>query len=250
MQNPFYDRSVFMRKFLLSFLVAMCAITGLAQQRSNSNSTTLTGDKAEAVDRLNDSADILKELTGAPDSGIPDFVLKDAKCVATVPSMIKGGFIFGANHGRGVATCRTAQGWSAPAFFTLTGGSWGAQIGVQAVDLVMLVMNDGGMKDLLDSNFKLGATGSVAGGPVGRHASASTDYKMSAQVLTYSRARGLFAGLTLDGAAIRQDNDSTRAFYGKHVPFRSALTGKVEAPELAKNFLANVGQSFDESRDR
>lgn len=239
-----------MRTFLLFFLITLSVVAACAQQRSNSNATNLTGDKAEAVDRLNDSADILKELTSAPDSGIPDFVLKDAKCVATVPSMIKGGFIFGANHGRGVATCRTPQGWSSPAFFTLTGGSWGAQIGVQAVDLVMLVMNDGGMQDLLDSNFKLGATGSVAGGPVGRHASASTDYKMNAQVLTYSRARGLFAGLTLDGAAIRQDEDSTHAFYGKNIPFRSVLTGKVEPPELAKNFLANVGQSFDDSRDR
>ena len=148
-----------------------------------------------------------------------------AECVAVVPSMLKGGFIFGARYGRGVASCRTPKGWSAPAFFTIKGGSFGLQIGGQAVDLVMLIMNDDGMKNLLNSQFKLGADASVAAGPVGRHAAADTDWKMKAQVLSYSRARGLFAGLELSGAAIGQDKDSTREFYGRMVPFKTSLTG-------------------------
>ncbi|HLI62605.1 MAG TPA: lipid-binding SYLF domain-containing protein, partial [Terriglobales bacterium] len=171
-------------------------------------------DKAQA--RLDDSGTILNELLSAPDKGIPEDVYKSAKCVAVVPSMVKGGFIFGAEYGRGVATCRTADDhWSAPAMFLVTGGSWGLQIGGQATDLVMLIMNQKGMNDLLSSKFKLGADGSVAAGPVGRNASASTDWKMRAEVLTYSRARGLFAGLALNGAVIKQDDDATRALYGR-----------------------------------
>src|SRR6202007_2439539 len=131
------------------------------------------------------------------------------ECVAVVPSMLKGGFIFGARYGRGVASCRTEKGWSAPAFFTVAGGSFGLQIGGQAVDLVMLIMNKEGMKNLLSSQFKLGADASAAAGPVGRHTSANTDWKMRAQVLTYSRARGLFAGLELAGAVIKQAQAST-----------------------------------------
>jgi SH3 domain-containing YSC84-like protein 1 len=165
-----------------------------------------------------------------------------------VPSMIKGGFVFGGEHGRGVATCRTTNGnWSAPAMFVITGGSWGLQIGVQGVDLVMLIMNDQGMKDLLSSKFKLGANGSVAAGPVGRDADASTDWKMKAEVLAYSRTRGLFAGLTLNGAVIKQDDDATRALYSRMVGFRPTLTGQVTAPAAAQQFLATVRQGKTES---
>ena len=162
--------------------------------------------------------------------------------------MMKGGFVFGARHGRGVATCRTNSGWSAPAFFTITGGSWGAQIGVEAVDVVMMVMNDQGVQDLLSSKFKLGGGGSVAAGPVGRQAQASTDYKLQAQVLMYSRARGVYAGLNLNGAVIQPDEDTTRAFYGKDVPFRLALSGELDAPRLSSAFLASVRESFHEAR--
>lgn len=198
--------------------------------------------------RLDDSSKILNELLAAPDKGIPQDVYKSAKCVAIVPSMVKGGFVFGAEHGRGVATCRLPSGeWSAPAMFVITGGSWGAQIGAQGVDLVMLVMNQQGMNDLLSSKFKLGANGSVAAGPVGRDASANTDWKMKAEVLTYSRTRGLFAGLTLDGAVIKEDSDSTRALYGRSVGFRPALTGQVKPPAAAENFLATVRQGKAES---
>ena len=220
-----------------------------AQEKSDAkNADTKGGEERDKVlARLDDSAKILNELLGAPDNGIPDDVFKSAKCVAVVPSMVKGGFVFGAEHGRGVATCRTPDGWSAPAMFVITGGSWGAQIGGQAVDLVMLIMNDKGMNDLLSSKFKLGANGSVAAGPVGRDASASTDWKMKAEVLTYSRTRGLFAGLTLDGAVIKQDDDSTRGLYGREVGFREILMGKVPPPPGAETFLATVRRSKSEA---
>jgi lipid-binding SYLF domain-containing protein len=216
------------------------------------NEGTKSGEERDKVlARMDDSSKILNELLAAPDKGIPDDVFKSAKCVAVVPSMVKGGFVFGAEHGRGVATCRTANNntdWSAPAFFVITGGSWGLQIGVQAADVVLLIMNDQGMNDLLSSKFKLGANGSVAAGPVGRDASANTDWKMKAEVLAYSRTRGLFAGLTLDGAVIKQDDDSTRAFYDRMVGFRPLLTGQVPPPPAAENFLATVRRSKTQAR--
>ncbi len=212
------------------------------------NEGTKTAEEHDKVlARLDDSSKILNELLGAPDKGIPDKVFENAKCVAVVPSMVKGGFVFGAEHGRGVATCRTANGWSAPAFFVITGGSWGLQIGVQAADLVMLIMNDRGMNELLSSKFKLGGSGSVAAGPVGREASASTDWKMGAEVLTYSRTRGLFAGLTLNGAVIKQDDDATVALYGRQVGFRPTLLGQVRPPAAADHFLATVRRSKAEA---
>src|SRR6266436_122869 len=183
------------------------------------------------VKRVQSAATVLDEIMGTPDKGIPKEVLESAKCVAVVPSMIKGGFIIGARYGKGVATCRTSSGWSAPAPITIAGGSWGLQFGGEAVDLVMLVMNDKGMEHLLSSKFKLGAEGSVAAGPVGRQAEANTDWKMRSEVLSYSRARGIFAGLELNGAVIKQDDDDTRHLYGKEVPFKEILTGHVAAPE-------------------
>ena len=161
--------------------------------------------------------------------------------------MLKGGFIVGAKYGRGVASCRTSKGWSAPAFFTVTGGSFGFQIGGQAVDLVMLIMNDNGMKNLLSSKFDLGADASVAAGPVGRHAEGNTDWKMRAQVLTYSRARGVFAGVSLNGAVVKQDKDSTREFYGHMVPFKTALTGGIDAPAGASPFLTTLAKWAQEA---
>jgi len=211
------------------------------------NASGTSADRDKVLARLDDSSKVLNELLGAPDKGVPEDVFKNAKCVAVVPSMIKGGFIFGAEHGRGVATCRTAKGWSAPAFFVVTGGTWGAQIGGEGIDLVMLIMNDNGMNQLLDAKFKLGGSGSVAAGPVGREASASTDWKMKSEVLTYSRSRGLFAGATLNGAVIKQDDDSTRAFYGRLVGFRPTLTGQVPAPHEADRFLATVRRGKTEA---
>jgi len=196
--------------------------------------------KEEAADRLQKSAEVLTQIAQAPDKGIPEEVLSHAKCIAIVPHLVKGGFVFGGKHGRGVATCRTADGWSAPAFISVGGGSWGLQIGVEGVDLVMLVMNNKGMEQLLSSKFQVSGEGSAAAGPVGRHASAGTDWKLDTQMLTYSRSKGAFAGLTLEGAVIQQDSDSTTAVYGKDVPFKSVLTGKVPTPEMGQSFVHSV----------
>jgi lipid-binding SYLF domain-containing protein len=178
-----------------------------------------------------------------PDRGIPEEVLNGAKCMVVVPDLIKGGFVFGAKHGRGIASCRTAHGWSAPAFVSVGGGSWGLQIGVEDIDLIMLVMNDRGLQHLLSSKFALTGEGSVAAGPVGRHASAGTDILMNTEVLTYSRSKGVFAGLTLEGAVIEQDDDSTRAIYGKHMMFRSILSGRVPTPRSGAAFVRAVSQA-------
>jgi lipid-binding SYLF domain-containing protein len=197
---------------------------------------------SKAEERLQSAATVLSEIQSAPDQGIPEDILGSAQCVAVVPSMLKGGFIVGARYGRGVASCRTAKGWSAPAFFTVQGGSFGFQIGGQAVDLVMLVMNNDGMANLLSSKFQLGADASVAAGPVGRHAAADTDWKMRAQLLTYSRARGVFAGVSLAGARVEQDKSSTRDFYGRMVPFKTSLTGTIDAPAKAYPFLDSLAK--------
>jgi SH3 domain-containing YSC84-like protein 1 len=172
--------------------------------------------------------------------------------------MIKGGFIFGGQHGRGIATCRTANGWSAPAFVSVSGGSAGLQIGLQGVDLVMLVMNEQGLQHLLSSKFELSGEGSIAAGPVGRHASAGTDWKLNTQLLTYSRSKGVFAGLTLNGAVVKQDDDSTRAIYNKKLPFRTVLSGKTASPVVAAEFMravsaasrqASIAEARDDARE-
>jgi len=196
-----------------------------------------------AASRLESAATVLNEIMATPDKGIPADILGSAKCVAVVPNLLKGGFIVGGAHGRGMATCRTATGWSAPAPLTTTGGSVGLQIGGQSVDLVMVVMNDRGMQALLTNKFKLGADASVAAGPVGRHTEGSTDWKLRAEVLTYSRARGLFAGITFNGAVIKQDEDATGELYGRQVDFKTILTGSVQPPQSAEKFLAAVKQA-------
>src|ERR1700731_2003512 len=199
--------------------------------------------REDTVKRLDSSVDVLHSIMSTPDKGIPEEVLTGAKCMLIVPNLIKGGFIFGGKHGRGVASCRTSDGWSAPAFVSVGGGSWGLQIGVEGVDLVMLVMNDQGFQHLLSSKFELTGEGSVAAGPVGRHASAGTDWKMNTEMLTYSRSHGVFAGLTLEGAVVEQDNDSTRAIYGKHMEFRSILSGKASTPRSADAFIRAVSEA-------
>ena len=195
---------------------------------------------SEQVKRMDAAATVLDEIMGTPDKGIPEELLDSAKCLAVIPSMVKIGFVFGGRHGRGIATCRTTSGWSAPAPFTVTGGSWGLQIGGEAVDVVMLVMNDHGMEKMLASKFKIGADASAAAGPVGRHVEGTTDWKMRAEVLTYSRARGAFAGLTVNGASITQDKDGTRILYGRMIPSAQILKGQVKPPEGSHTFLAAV----------
>ncbi len=206
-------------------------------------------EQSDISKRIEASARVLDEIMAVKDKAIPDKVMSDAKCIAVIPSMVKIAVGFGGNHGKGVATCRTANGWSAPAPITITGGSWGLQLGGQAVDLVLVVMNQSGMDHLLSSKFKLGAEASAAAGPVGRDAGADTDIKMRAEVLTYSRARGLFAGVDLSGAALTQDKDETRLLYGKFVPFADILDGKVEATASSQPFLAAVKRYSVQSRE-
>ncbi len=205
--------------------------------------SALAADSREkVVSRLDAAATIMDEIMAAPDKGIPQEVLSSAECVAIVPSFLKGGFVVGGAYGKGVATCRTAKGWSAPAFFRMEGGSFGLQIGGEAADLVMLIMNEHGMQRLMSSKFQIGADAAAAAGPVGRHAEGDTDWKMRAEVLTYSRSRGLFAGISLKGNTLRQDKDDTRTFYGRMVPFRTSLTGQIAAPADAHTFLAAVAK--------
>jgi lipid-binding SYLF domain-containing protein len=216
----------------------LMSLIGLAGTLAWAGST-----REDSVDRMQKSVDVLQAIMSTPDKGIPEEVLSGAKCIVIVPDLIKGGFIFGAKHGRGVATCRTPEGWSAPAFVSVGGGSWGLQIGVEDVDLVMLVMNDRGLQHLLSSKIELTGEGSVAAGPVGRHTSAGTDILLNTEVLTYSRSKGVFAGLTLEGAVVEQDNDSTRAIYGKHMMFRNILSGHASTPESAEAFVKAVSDA-------
>jgi lipid-binding SYLF domain-containing protein len=199
-------------------------------------------DREKEVERLALAGKVIEEIMSAEDNRIPNEVFADAECVAVVPSLAKAALGFGGKYGKGVATCRTASGgWSAPAFFKIAGGSFGLQIGGEAVDLVMLIMNKEGMNNLLSSKFKLSGEGSVAAGPVGRQASGQTDWKMRAKVLTYSRSRGLFAGLSLEGATITHDKGDTRDFYGRNIAFKRILSGQVQAPSEAQPFLSAVG---------
>src|SRR5579863_8588640 len=198
---------------------------------------------SDSIERLQMSSDVLHAILHTPDKGIPEEVLSNAKCIVVIPHLVKGGFVLGAEHGRGVATCRTPQGWSAPAFVSIGGGSWGLQIGVEGVDLVMVVMNDNGLQQMLSSKFKVGADASASAGPIGRHASAGTDWKMDSEILTYSRSKGVFAGISLDGAVVEQDKDSTRAIYGHDTSFRATLAGQVHAPESTRAFIKELAQT-------
>jgi SH3 domain-containing YSC84-like protein 1 len=223
-------------KFLLVLGSAVLLIVGMAWSADDKG-------QSDIAKRLDASANVLNEVMGVPDKAIPDKVMKDAKCIAVIPSMVKIAIGFGGSHGKGVATCRTDNGtWSAPAPITITGGSWGLQLGGQAVDLVMVITNDQGMQHLLASKFKLGADASAAAGPVGRDAGADTDWKMKAEVLTYSRARGLFAGIDLNGASLTQDKDETRILYGSFIPFGEILKGQVRPKPESDAFLAAVSK--------
>lgn len=218
------------RQFVLAVFSLAALLGNLAVASTRENAT----------ERLQNSADVLREIGAAPDKGIPEEVVKNAKCVVVVPHLVKAGFIIGGKHGRGVAVCRTDGGWSAPAFISVTGGSWGLQIGAEGVDLVMLVMNDSGLRHLLSSKFEITGEGSAAAGPVGRHASAGTDWELNTELLTYSRSRGIFAGLTLEGAVVQQDADATMAIYVNDFPFKKILLGEIAAPAPAAPFLRAV----------
>lgn len=240
-----------MKKQIFAIVALLCLTFALGCTHTAATAATPAGvdkQQSQVSDRVQMAADDLNNLVNAPDSEVPETILAKAKCVAVIPDMVKGGFVVGAQHGRGLATCRTSNGWSAPAPITLSGGSWGAQIGVQSSDVVLLFMNDGAVQSLLNDKLKLGGEASIAAGPIGRHAQAATDVKMNAQILSYSRTKGLFAGLDLSGAAVRQDMDTTAALYGRQLHFRDLLSGKVTPPASTMAFLNAVSKDFQEAR--
>jgi lipid-binding SYLF domain-containing protein len=238
-------RNGILAKYFVAFFAgaALLATTSaLAEDRDK--------DRTDIEKRIEASANVLDEIMGTPDKAIPDKIMSDAECIAVSPSRVKIAVGFGGSHGKGVATCRTGHGWSAPAPITVTGGSWGLQLGGQAVDLVMIVTNEKGMQHLLSSKFKLGADASAAAGPVGRDAAADTDWKMRAEVLTYSRARGVFAGIDLNGSAITQDRDETAVLYGRMIDFADILNGKVAPPSGSEPFLSAVRKYSSQAREQ
>lgn len=197
--------------------------------------------------RLDAARDVIQQIMATPDKQIPESILSQATCVAVVPGMLKGAFIFGAEYGQGVVTCRTGHGWSSPAFIRMAGGSWGFQIGGKGTDLVLVAVNQKGMQDLLKSNFKIGASASAAAGPVGRDAGASTNWKMQSELLTWSRSKGLFAGVDLSGVSVSENTNDTEAFYGAPHTFHAILNGDVPVPEAARPFVSTVAHYFRQS---
>jgi lipid-binding SYLF domain-containing protein len=218
-----------MRKTLVTILAIAGSISTVA----------FAGEREVKVDdRLDASADTLIDMMRASDHGIPQELLDKARCVVVVPGMKKAGFIFGAKYGRGFAVCRRvgASGWSAPAAMRVEGGSVGFQIGASETDVVLLVMNEGGMKRLLSDKFTLGGEASAAAGPVGRNATAQTDAQLNAEMLSYSRSRGLFAGISLEGATLRPDEEANRELYGHDATNHEILTGDFQTPAAAAKF--------------
>jgi len=232
-------------KEIATFLLALSVAGFLVQSAAAENN-----DESSIQKRIQTSTAVLEEIMKTPDKGIPDRIMESAKCVVVIPSMVKIAIGFGGSHGKGVATCRTPHGWSAPAPVTLTGGSWGLQFGGEAVDVVMMIMSQRGADDLLSSKFKIGAGASAAAGPVGRAGQASTNYKFQAEILTYSRARGVFAGIDLSGSVIEQDKDETQLLYGKMVPFRVILEGKIRSPHGATPFEEAVARYARQAKER
>jgi len=201
----------------------------------------LAASAAEA-DRLREAATVVRELRSAPDRGIPEELWDDAECVVVIPGMKKAAFVFGGEYGRGMMSCRSGTAWSAPLFMQLAKGSWGLQIGAEAVDLVLLVMNTRGVESLLDNKVSLGVDASVTAGPVGRTGRAGTDAAMRAQILSYSRSRGVFAGIDLSGGVLRPDTDANRDFYGRQIAARDVLFGSMTATDAAaRDFTTALG---------
>lgn len=200
-----------------------------------------SSDREDDVKRDHKAAQVFQEIMSAPDKGIPQDLLESTKCIAIIPGDVKFAFIFGANYGRGLATCRTGHGWSAPMYIAVDGGSVGYQIGGSSTDLVMLFMNDHALHSLLSDKFKLGADASVAAGPVGRSANAGTDLKLTAEILSYSRSKGIFAGVSLEGAVVQADKSGDKAMYGDDVDRHEILSGKVAVPASARELLHEIG---------
>ena len=224
------------KKTVALLCVLACALPAMA---------ATSRQKLEA--RLNAAKKVIQEIEAVPDKAIPQEITESATCVGVVPGLIKGAFIFGGQHGQGVVTCRTGHGWSAPVFIQMTGGSWGLQIGGQSTDLVLVAVNQKGFQDLLNSKFKIGAGASAAAGPVGRHAQMATNWKMQSELLTWSRSRGLFAGVDLSGVVVSQNKDATNSFYGDHHSMDAILKGQVLLPAEARPFLETVAHYFRQS---
>jgi lipid-binding SYLF domain-containing protein len=206
--------------------------------------------KQDLQDRIDSAKTVMEQIMTAGDRSIPLNILQQATCVAIVPSLIKGAFVFGAQYGQGVVTCRTGHGWSGPVFIRMAGGSIGFQIGGQATDLVLVAVNDKGLQDLLKSKFKIGGDASAAAGPIGRSGQASTDWKMNAELLSYSRNKGLFAGIDLDGTSVSQNKEDTELYYGGPQHFDTVLKGDVEVPPGAVEFVRTVARFFVEAKNK
>jgi SH3 domain-containing YSC84-like protein 1 len=217
----------YMLKRILMFSALTLVVTQIA----------VASDREDDVARTQKAAQVFKEIMDTPDKGIPHDLLESAKCIAIIPGDKKFAFIFGGSYGRGVATCRTSQGWSAPMFVAIDGGSVGYQIGGSSTDIVMLFMNDRALHSLLSDKFKLGADASVAAGPVGRSAAAGTDLKLNAEILSYSRSKGVFAGVSLDGAVVQVDKSGDQAMYGADVDRHEIVDGKVAMPASARDLI-------------
>lgn len=233
------ERDFPMKKFV-GTLCALALSAGTLSARA--------ADMSKLNDRLGDSSQVLNEIMSTPDKGIPQSILAGASCVVVVPHYKKGAFVIGAQYGKGVATCRTARGWSAPVFVRLEGGSFGWQIGGQSTDLVLIAMNQQGLQHMLHNKFKIGGDAAASAGPVGRNAQAGTDWKLNAEFLTYSRSKGLFAGLDLDGTVLSADGDDMRDEYGANVQYESVLRGSVPAPQNTRAFVHTVARYFVASK--
>lgn len=216
--------------------VALVALAGLAWP------VMAASNRSDDIERINNSAQVFQEIMATPDKGVPQELLDSAKCIAIVPNQKKAAFGIGGTYGKGLATCRTPKGWSAPLFLTVGGGSFGFQIGGSSTDVVMLFMNDKALQSLLSDKFKIGGEASAAAGPVGRHVAADTDVKLNAQILTYSRSKGAFAGVSLNGAVVQPDDSGNEAMYGEKVDRAKVLDGTVAVPTPAQKLVTTIAR--------
>ena len=231
-----------MEKQMMKKLLAFVCMAGM------SVSALAASDKDTIDKRLTNATSTLNEIMGTPDKSIPNSILQQATCVGVIPGLVKGAFIFGAEYGQGVVTCRTGHGWSAPAFIKMTGGSVGFQIGGSGTDLVLVAVNQKGFQDLLKSKFKIGGDAAAAAGPVGRDTQAATNWKLQSELLTWSRSKGLFAGIDLNGVAVYENTEDTTSFYGQPHTFEGILKGNVLPPDDAKQFVSTVARYFRASQ--
>jgi lipid-binding SYLF domain-containing protein len=226
------------------------AIASICLLFAMTSSAFAASSKDDLQARIDSAKTVLEQIMAAQDKSIPLNILQQATCVGVVPGLIKGAFVFGGQYGQGVVTCRTGHGWSAPVFLRMAGGSFGFQIGGQSTDLVLVAVNDKGFQDLLKNKFKIGGDASAAAGPVGRSGQASTDWKMNAELLSYSRNKGLFAGIDLDGTSVSQNREDTELYYGGPQDFQNVLKGNVEVPAGAIPFVKAVAQYFVQAKNQ